>query len=705
MTNLYPESPGPLYSGLLESTTVFRLQLVKVIGFIAIFFLLYVVVLLTAVTLATAFIVGGIVLIAYYHNIYTVILGLALSVLGGMVLFFLIRFLFNKNTPVNPYRTEIHAGSHPQLFDFIARLVGETRITFPQKIFVVPEVSANVFYKTTFLSLLWPARKNLEIGLGLVNSLNISEFKMVLAREFAHFSRRSMKLGSYVYTLNKVLYNMLYENHSWNEMMIRWSGNGSLPGFFAHITTLIVNGMQYLLRKLYHLINRQYMELSREMEFRADALAVSLAGTAAAISSIRRMEMSSYCMDSCMHKLQELAECGQRFSNVFSVQRALITYYAGQNNIQLDAQELPLLTDSYFHTFLKSRVQLREQWASHPTREDREARYRQANILSEPATGSAWQLFSQPETLQQQSTQQLYDLLEPDEGGYDLIETATFVNSITQRHRLYEYPKAFNDYYDNRSFAPMPEDTFLPYTTAAEESISMQEIYHPEVIRRMRRFYRDQQDVETLQAIALGQFQTRFFEFDGRKYRAAEARILARKLAMHVEQEQRWLASQDRLAIRYHYNRALHHGPEAAAQLQEKYRYILMHQAFANRLNDQVVHIIHHISQLFNIGAGNIDQVWPCVDELTKECWNFRRLLHEVMNSKGYSGCLTEELYNRVMQFRQQDCVFVNDHVPDYAAIQELHEITSSVMEQYNNSNILYKKLFLEFLLRSEPVG
>ncbi|NLR64150.1 M48 family metalloprotease [Chitinophaga varians] len=700
MTNLYPASPGIKDPAVFQPTTAFRLQIVKVIGFILLFFLLYAIVLLTAITLGAAFITAGIALTGYYPNIFTFIAGPALAILGGLMLFLLVRFLFYRRPPVNPYRAPIEAHHHPRLFDFISRLVKDTRIRFPEKVFVVPEVNVAVFYNASFFNLLWPARMNLEIGLGLVNSVNISEFKMILAQEFAHFSRRSMKLGSYVYALNKVLYNMLYENDSWNDLAIRWSSHGSLPGFFAHVTLMLVNSIQFLLRKLYRLINRQYLELSREMEFHADALAVSLAGTAAAISGGRRVEMGTYCLDHCMHKLSELENDGQQFSNIFQTHRAVIDYYARQNRLDTDAAGLPVIPDSYFHTFLKSRVQLREQWTTHPTREDREQRYLAAGIICEQVNTSAWQLFDDPELLQEQSTRQVYDVLSPGFTG-ETISPAEFVAELTHRHRLYEYPAAFHDYYDNRAFTAI--NTEDEQALSAAVATSMAQLYHPDIVWRIRSYYRDKQDVETLQAIAIGQFQTRTFEFDGQSRKASDARELARQLARHVAAEQDWLQQHDRQAYGYHYQRALAKGPDTVRLLTTRYQQILMHQEFANRLNDQVVRVIHAISQVFNASHDTLALLMPWMEELRAECWRFRRLLHEVTSSPGHTSCLSPELYDRVQLFTMQDCIFMQDQVPDYAALQELHEIISSVMEQYNNSNVLLRKSFLEFLLTMEP--
>lgn len=702
MTNLYPECPENADLALVQPTLLFRQQIMKAISCVVLFFILYVVLLLTAVALAVTFVSGGIILFRTYPTWISGIIGLSLVLLGGMVLFFLVKFLFNKRPAVNPYRTQIFADNHPDLFDFITQLVKDTRIRFPKKIFVVPDMNATVFHNSSFLSLFWPTRKNLEIGLGLVNSVNISELKMLLAHEFTHFSQRSMKLGSYIYTLNKTLYNMLYENERWEEMEVRWSNGGSLLSFFAHITTRILNIMQLVLRKIYSLINRQYLTLSREMEFYTDTVAVGLTSTETAVSGLRRLEMGSYCLDHCFHKLPDLAEKAVRFSNIFRVQRALIHYYAAQNHLALDSAGLPVITDNYFQTFLKSRVQLREQWTSHLTREDREAHYLQANVSCRQISNSAWGLFREPERLQEQMTALVYNFtVLPSAETFTEISPASYIEELAQRHRLYEYPKVFNDYYDNRPFNEMTEGYTHLLPPEEIENCGIKTIYHPDIIVRMRTFYRDRQDAETLQAISSGQFQTRYFEFDGQKYSAARARQLARMLSEKVSAEQEWLQTHDQKAFRYHYTIAHLKNPAAAQLLKEKYLQILQYQQTGHQLNDQVIRIIHCISLLFNTGEHDMESMPALFDELSAECWSFRMMTENISNSPLYSS-FPEGLNEKLKKFRQQDCTFMEDMIPDYVAIQELHEISSAMMEHYNNGIILLKKAYLEFILTLE---
>ena len=50
-----------------------------------------------------------------------------------------------------------------------------------------PDVNAACMSRTSLVNLFVEPKKDLLIGLGLVNCVNLSEFKAVLAHEFGHF--------------------------------------------------------------------------------------------------------------------------------------------------------------------------------------------------------------------------------------------------------------------------------------------------------------------------------------------------------------------------------------------------------------------------------------------------------------------------------------------------------------------------------------
>lgn len=699
MTNFYPGCQSNVNLALIEPTLLFKQQIVKAISCVVLFFILYVVLLLTAVALAVACISGGALLFRTYPTWITGAIGLSLIVLGGMVLFFLMKFMFSKRVATNPYRKELLADHHPYLFDFIQQLVRDTRIRTPKKIFLVPDTNAGMYDDSNFLSLFWPARKNLEIGAGLINSVNLSEFKMLLAHEFAHFSKRSMKLGSYIYTLNKRLYSLLYENEQWDEIEARWQQRNHLLSFYAHLTTKILHAIQFILKKVYSVTNRQYLQLSKEMEWYADTVAVNLTSTASAIAAVRRQEMGAYCLDHCFHKIPDLSDKSLRFDNIFQVQQALIQYYAIQHHLLPDDAGLPVITDNYFQTFLKSRVQLREQWTSHLVREARENHFREAAVSCNALQLSAWALFTDPEQIQQKMTDLVYALSTPAASNFEEITAAEYISELSTRHQLYEFPTVFNDYYDNRNFSDFNENFLQPLSIAELANQSTDSIYNPEWVLKMRAFYRDRQDAEMLEAISKGEIKTRYFEFDGQKYSAPRARQLSRMLGEQVDKEQEWLKQHDQLAFRYHYTIARQESQEIADLLVEQYTEILKYQQSGQHLNNQVIKLIHCISLIFNSGDQHPADLY---ETLSAECWNFRMLLNQITNSPIYHS-FPEEMDDKIRAFREQGCRFINDMVPDYVAIQSLHEVSSSLMEHYNSGIILLKKTYLDFLLTLEP--
>jgi len=118
------------------------------------------------------------------------------GIISGVLCLFLVKGLFKFKRITQAPGVEVTAQEQPQLFAFIGRLCRETRAPMPHRVYLSPDVNAAVFYHESILRLFLPGRKNLLIGLGLVNQLNLSEFKAVLAHEFGHFSQSSMKLGT-----------------------------------------------------------------------------------------------------------------------------------------------------------------------------------------------------------------------------------------------------------------------------------------------------------------------------------------------------------------------------------------------------------------------------------------------------------------------------------------------------------------------------
>ena len=138
---------------------------------ILLFMIVYLVLVAAATILAIAFGWLGVLLLFSLRNFFGLVLGLGLIAAGVSVIVFLVKFVFAVTKDENSQRMEISEEQQPRLFALIRELTIATGTSFPKKIFLSPDVNAAVFYNSSFWSMFLPIRKNLEIGLGLVNKI------------------------------------------------------------------------------------------------------------------------------------------------------------------------------------------------------------------------------------------------------------------------------------------------------------------------------------------------------------------------------------------------------------------------------------------------------------------------------------------------------------------------------------------------------
>lgn len=166
----------------------------------------------------------------------TLFIDLGLVGMGTMVVAFILKFFFAESKPDESATIEVNESDELLLVDLVRKIAAEVGTPVPKRILLGPEVNATVSFESSLLSMFLPSRKNLRIGLGLVNVLTLSEIKAVLGHEFAHFSQKSMRLESYAYAANRIVYDMLFDNKSYAEMLDRFASVSRYFRFFARVT-------------------------------------------------------------------------------------------------------------------------------------------------------------------------------------------------------------------------------------------------------------------------------------------------------------------------------------------------------------------------------------------------------------------------------------------------------------------------------------
>lgn len=460
---------------------------------------------------------ASVLLTQFTHFIFILLAG-GLLVVGGMVVFFLVKFLFSKSSSSNAGKVEIFDGTHPKLFALIHDVASQVGTKPPKRTFLSPEVNASVSFDNTFLSMFLPVRKNLTIGLGLVNGLNRSELTAVIAHEFGHFSQKSMRAGSFVYQANRVIYNMLYQNEGFDRTLARIAGLHGILGMAAQLVVRLARGCQWVLRQAYKVVSRQYSALSRQMEFHADSVAAAVAGSEACIHMLRRLEVADAGYDAVVEGYNTWIQSSEKGTNAYTQQRIVMRYIAADADLPLQ-DSLPLMGEADEHYRNERRVVAKDQWASHPLRSEREAALREMAVPSHLEAAPAWTLFEDADAVQRDMTDMLYGPVVFPNSAVSPVDDAEFEERYRRTRAEALLPVAFGGYYDGRSVA-----MFDVYEALADPSpIQAVEDFFTGKNEPAQRLNGASSDLELLEAIASGEAELRSFDFDGKKYRRKQA--------------------------------------------------------------------------------------------------------------------------------------------------------------------------------------
>jgi Zn-dependent protease with chaperone function len=462
---MYPTMPSGIDKKIIEPSSQFKTKVLTVTLTIVFFLVIYFVLVAAACGLAFLCAYAGIHLIAGITTLVTIMIGLGLIGLGVMVLFFFLKFIFKQNKVDRSGLILLNEKDQPQLFEFIRRLTKETGTPFPKKIYVSPEVNAAVFYDSNFWSMFFPVRKNLLIGLGLVNSINLSEFKAILAHEFGHFSQSSMKFGSYVYNVNKVIYNMLFENDSYGNALQTWASASGYFAIFAQLTIKIVQGIQWIMQKVYIVVNKSYLGLSRQMEFHADTVAAYVSGSNPLIMSLLRLEPADICYNKLIDQCDLWIKENYKSENIYPQHTEVMQHFATDFNIPVKSGFMQL-TEAKLYFFEQSRLVIKDQWASHPSTRDRIKHLAGLNIKSETINVPAWSIFNNAEGLQQQITNKIYAHVKYDKEP-QIIDSTAFRSKYYDEVNKNTYNKAYCGFYDGREILE-----FDPQEVAKDDKIA-----------------------------------------------------------------------------------------------------------------------------------------------------------------------------------------------------------------------------------------
>lgn len=501
----------------------YKKQVTNSILFIILFFLVYLLLIFLSLVLVAAI---GFLVYAIISNLkfnYLVIL-----VCGGLIgmavfiLIFLIKFIFNFQKNDTSAYIEIKRNTEPELFKLIDDVVNEVGTEQPKKVFLSNDVNAFVNYNSTFWSMFLPVKKNLTIGMGLINTTTVSELKAILAHEFGHFSQKSMKVGSYVNQANKMIYDMLYNNKDLTDYMDKFASAHAIIAIFTKFAVWFIMGIQWILAKFYDFLYLKHMSLSRQMEFNADAIATYVVGSDVKSASLLRLDLSDAALGNSLNFYLD-KNINADTKNIYQNQTTLLHYLSKENNHKVK-NDLPYINENELDRYNKSKLQIEDQWASHPTTKQRITAIKKLNIPSENIDSRlAKNIVKHFNQYAEKFTDKLFEYNMLTHTGNYLTEQEfeeKYKNLLTEK----SFPKIFNSYYDVKNPICEDFDKIKSELLHSEKlNISKNELFDDEKVSLIFEKNALDSDSKVIEMIQKKTYKLKTFDYDGVKYTQKQA--------------------------------------------------------------------------------------------------------------------------------------------------------------------------------------
>jgi len=287
-------------------------------------------------------------------------------------------------------------------------------------------------------NLIFPSKKNLVIGLALVNVLKRNEFKAVLAHEFGHFAQRSMSVGIWVYMAQQIAAHMIAQRDMFDKFLRSLSRVDIRFAWIGWLLQLIVWSLRSITESVFDLVLRAQRALSREMEFHADLVAVSQTGSDALVHALFKLRSADDAWSKTQNFNYSELKQGRLTKDLFSVHTKLLNTMAEILN-DPDYNSLPAGTENpnaEFRLFTPELAQPPQMWATHPYNHEREENAKQRYIPSPKDELSAWDMFSNAAERRAQ--------------GSSMVQQET-LDHLSAAYSRRSYDKGYRGIYLNRS--------------------------------------------------------------------------------------------------------------------------------------------------------------------------------------------------------------------------------------------------------------
>lgn len=445
MESLYPQGPAVVPEQLTAPSSNYRrnawLAMLGLGGFIAVYLGLLMWFGWTAYRLVAGLLQGSGGEQAFW--LWVVAAGAAF-----LAVFMAKALVFNKRAERDTRALELTPAEQPALFAFLYRLADDAGAPRPHKVYLSAQVNAGVFYDLSLINLLLPSRKNLDIGLGLVNVLNLGELKAVLAHEFGHFAQRTMAVGRWVYIAQQIAAHIVGKRDALDRVLATLSRIDLRVAWIGWGLSLIVWSIRSLVEIAFRGVVLAQRALSREMEYQADLVAASLTGSDALVHALHKLEAADDGFQRALRfAAREFAQ-DRPVKDLFAIQSRIIEHMRVVLNDPGHGAvpAVPTETAPMHRLFHGEIAQPSQMWATHPPSGAREENLKRRYIACPIDARPAMELLHDAQALRERVSLGMFNGQAP-----TCVDTAVSLEQLERDFAALSLSRRYQGLYLGRS--------------------------------------------------------------------------------------------------------------------------------------------------------------------------------------------------------------------------------------------------------------
>ncbi len=548
--------------------------------------------------------------------------GLVVGVGALFLAVFMLKPLFFVKRGTLDHMLELTAREQPRLFAFLHALADGAEAPRPHRVFLSGEVNAAVFYDLSLVNLLFPSKKNLQIGLPLVNALTFGECRAVLAHEFGHFTQASMAVLRWSQIAHQIAGNVVARRDKLDELLEGLSRIDLRVAWVGWILSLVVWSIRSLVDSVFHGVVLLQRALSREMEFQADLVAVSLTGSDALIHGLYRLQAADDSWDRTLRFVD-----GERARNriprdLFTIHTHIMQRMADILNNPAYGRVVPVPADrpAEHRVFSPELGAPPRMWHTHPLNHEREENAKRRYLAMPIDDASAWSLFDDTTTLREKVTALM--LAVP---GKEAVAIGTSMEALNAQFERPFLNSQYRGLYLNRSVvrvAALVDDLVGPAPADWRERLSAGQLYPETLIDEIARLRALEKEAAQLRGIASGVLHAPegIVRHRGRNLRRKELPQVIEGVEREARSIEERLQASDRLCRSVHMAAATAAGGDWAAYLRGLLSALHYADHTAANLRDlytAYTHVVHVETATRRVSGAGLQRVLHAANALS----------------------------------------------------------------------------------------